>query len=216
MYQAAGAAAQIIGQVMQAVAANKAKHAMEQAFKNELRRQRGYRNEAFGVVEQAFPRLGVETAREQMGAGQNYRLGAYGDAGQQSFSAEQPTGMGASALDKASVDMSGQARAKLGSYTDWQLDQMIEKIRTQDELNRINNFASGEASIFPYLMSDAQHSADGLAFGGSLLSSLGGAASGMGMMGGFSMPKKPVSFGGGGTSLYDLPSGFGSGIAGYA
>lgn len=205
MYQAAGAAAQVLGQVLQAVAANKARHKMEEAYKQEMKRQRGFRNEAFGVVEGAFPQMGVETAREQMGAGQAHRESLYEQVGQIPFSPNQPVGMGPTESDKANIGMAGQARAKLGSYTDWQLDQMINNIRTQNELNRIVNFSGGEAQVFPWRMYDAQHSADALDFAGNALSSLGGAVSGFG---GLSLPTKKTSFGSAGGSMYDLPRDF--------
>lgn len=212
MYQAAGAAAQILGQILKGIAANQAKHAMEKAFKGELTRQRGYRNEAFGVFEGAVPKYGVETAREEMGRGQEHREGLYNQVGATDFTASQPSGFGATGADQANLAMAGQARGKLGSYSDWQLDQMIRSIRTQDELNKINNFASGTAGVFPYRMYDAQHSGDSLAFAGDLLSSIGGLASGMG----------GLNFGGGGSGgvgggsleMLDAPSGYENMFAG--
>lgn len=203
MWQAAGAAASVLGGIIKTIAANQAKHAMEKAFKNELNRQGGYRQEAFGHLQGAFPTYGVETARQQMAAGQAHREGLYGDVGNLSFSAEQPSGFGPSESDKANLQMAGNARAKLGSYSDWQLDQMINRIRVNDELNRINDFARGTAEVYPYRMYDAQHSADDLAFLGDLISSVGGAAGAFGGMGGM--------FGGGGgmTGMYDAPQGFG-------
>ena len=208
MWELAGMAAQVLGSVVQGIAANQAKQAMKSAFNNEMKLQRGYRNEGFGVLQNHFPTLGVETAREQMETGQARREGLYDQVGQQTFSATQPSGFGQSSADKASLGMTGKAKAKLGSYSDWQLDQMISRIRAQDELNRISNFSGGDAQVFPYKMYDAEHSADELAMIGSVISSLGGMASGMGGLGGMG-GGSGGGFGGGAGMALDAPSGFG-------
>ncbi len=206
MWQLAGAAANVLGGIINSIAANQAKHAMQKAYKNETILQRGHRNEAFGTLMGALPSYGVETAREQMASGREHRLGDYAEVGALPFAPSQPRGFGPSGTDKANVAFAGDARANLGSYSDWQLDQMIGQIRLQDELNKINNFAAGDASVFPYKMYDAQHSADWLKFIGDLTSSIGGGAAAIGSA---SAPPMGGMGGGGASGMFDAQSGMG-------
>src|SRR5206468_2038209 len=99
---------------------------------------------------------------------------------------------------------SGMQRSKVGSVNDWQLDQMINRIRTQQDLDKISNFARGTSQIFPYRMYEAQHSMDELAFWGNLISSIGGGGGNM-----------MSTFGGGGppTTMYQAPQGYPGGVS---
>ena len=168
-----GAGSNIVGGLMQSIAAGMANRAMSKQFQRELERQQAHRNQAFGTFETATPFRGVETAGQQIQQGAANREQAYHDISQAplSIGGAQPTGR-----DQARYDLQGKSRANLGGYSDWALNQMISNIRTQDELNKITNFAAGDASVFPYRMYEAQHKGDELAFWGSLISSIGGGA----------------------------------------
>lgn len=175
MWQAAiGAGANIVGGVMQMIAAKRAAEAMRQQFLQELERQQGYRNQSFNAFNESVPQRGVETARTEIGKGKDRRNEMYAQYQDTSYSADprnKPT-----ARDKATYKLLGNNRAQLGGYSDWALNQMVHNIRTQDKLNKYANFAEGDASVFPYRMGDAQHSQDTLSAIGGLVSSIGGSA----------------------------------------
>lgn len=158
---------------MQMIAARQAQRAMFNAFQAEQSRQAGYRNQAFGTLGEAIPQRGVETARSQMAEGAQHRRDSYENVNQAELGIG---GKGQTARDKANYSLQGDARAKLGSYSDWQLRQMVQHIRTQDKLNKISNFAGGNAGVFPYVMQDAQHQGDTLAAMGQLVAAAGGTA----------------------------------------
>lgn len=184
-----GAGAQLVGGTIQAIAAKQAQQAMKEAFERELARQGRYRGEAFSVFENAAPGRSAETAREQIGAGAQNRQEQFQRIGQTQLG----FGAGPTARDTAALNLAGQARANLGGYSDWQLDQMIANIRAQDELNRISNFAAGTAQVFPYRQYEAQHSQDDLAALGGLISSIGGSAPAWGQLFGGAPAANPVN-----------------------
>ena len=170
---AIGAGASVVGGLMQAIAASNASRAMNRAFERELSRQEGYRNQAFDVFQPALEQRGVETARDQIDQGSQRRQALYAKV------ANAPLALGGqpdSARERANYTLLGRNRANLGGYSDWALDQLISNIRSQDELNKVSSFAGGTAGVFPYRLSDAQHSSDDLALIGSLISSIGGSA----------------------------------------
>jgi len=172
-----GAIAGVAGGAIQGIAAELAAQAMARQFQAQQDLQRGFANQAYTTWEPAVQQMGVETAREQLGQGQAGRQAAY-------QAVNQPLAIGAAptARDQAAYNMAGQAKAKLGSYGDWTLKQHIKNLRTQDELNRIANFAGGEANVFPYKMQSAQHSWDDLAFLGQLIGAAGGASGSFGSL----------------------------------
>lgn len=180
---------------MQAIAASQEQREMFREFQKEIQRQGGYRNEAMASFGQWAPTLGAETAREQMGAGQANRMADYSRVGGQSLK----QGAGANARDAAYYNMTGANRAKLSSYGDWQSQQGIAGEREGQALNKISNFAGGDAQVFPYRMYKAQHSMDELAFWGQMIASIGGGSSNYSQL--FSGPQTPQISGGAGVSL---------------
>ena len=162
---------QALGSGIQAAAAAEAQRKMNETFQNALAQQQRYSQQSFGTLEGALPGMGVENARAQMAQGQSQREGLYN---QLMGSATSATGPQMSARDTAFGQSSGAVRAKLGSYSDWELMQHLNNIRTQNELNKISNFSQGSASLLPLNLQDAQHSQDELALFGSMLGSLGG------------------------------------------
>lgn len=191
-------ALQAIGGVLQSVAAEQAQEKMNQAFADMLARQQRYAQQSFGTLEGALPGMGVENARAQMAQGQAQRENLYSQLMGTPTSATGPAMTG---RDSAFGQSTGQARAKLGSYSDWQLMQHINNIRTQNELNKISNFSQGWASLLPLQLNQAQHSQDELAMFGSLISSLGGGASSFGNLYGGPQSAQPQT--------YNLNNGYG-------
>ncbi len=170
-----GAAANVVGGIMQGIAASQARRAMDRALKKELMLQRGFQSDAWNAFQSHLPTLGAEQAQTDMGQGFDTRKNLYDsvgaipiDTGHNPFA---PT-----ARDKAYGDMVGSQRAKLASYGEWMNTERARTTRTQDELNRISNFAQGWQQVYPYQLNDAAHSQDELAFWGQLISSIGGGA----------------------------------------
>jgi hypothetical protein len=186
-----GMGAQLVGGIMQMIAAKQAQGEMGDELKREMRQQQGFRNQALGVFQPHLQTRGVETARTQIAEGSQKRQQEYGRVGQTKLGVGQNDG--GSARGQAQLQMRGQARGQLDGYSAWQLQQMITNIRAQDELNRISNFAGGQANIFPYKMQDAQHSADDLAAMGGLVASLGGGAANMAQVYGGAPPTSGVN-----------------------
>ena len=200
-----GEALQAIGGVLQSVAAEQAQEKMNQAFADMLARQQRYAQQAYGTWENALPGMGVETARQQMAQGQAHREDLYN---QLLNSPSSATGPAMSARDSAFGRSTGQVRAKLGSYSDWELMQHINNIKTQNELNKISNFSQGWSSLLPLQLNQAQHSQDELAMFGSLISSIGGGAANYGSLFGGAQSAQPQT--------YNLNNGYGvSGGVGY-
>jgi len=168
---AIGAGAGIIGGMMQAIAASQAQKAMEAALQAEIDRQSRFRQEGLGVLTPAVVAMGVENARKLMSEGEQGRQKMYSDVGQIPFGQFTPT-----LMDQAKLKLLGDLRAKLGGYADWQNQQGIDQLHTQQQLNRIFDKAAGQSALFPYRMNDAQHSWDELAFWGQLIKSIGGIA----------------------------------------
>lgn len=167
--QAIGAGANLLGGIIQSVAASRAKEEMEDEFRDQIDLQNRYRNQAFGTFEQATPFRGVETARDQIAEGSANREAFFGKTGKTRFGGAG----GPNKRDEQAFALSAKNRADLGGYSDWALRQMIANIRTQDELNRISSFAGGRANVFPLQMEEASHAGDELAFWGKLIQSLG-------------------------------------------
>ncbi len=192
---AAGGILNIIGSVM-------ANNAMNAAFKAEMARQAGFRNQASAELPGVYKTQGVEYAKEHMAKGKQNRLDAYNEVGQVPFSASQPKGSGATKTDNAAYSLSGLSRAKLASYGDWQLDKAIDEIRAQEKLRKISNFAAGDADVFPYKMQDAQHAGDDWKFIGSLLGATAPLAGGL-----MSAPQRPYApYMGGNMGIFDMPT----------
>lgn len=168
------AALQIAGGVIESAAASRAAQEMRDETGREIRRQGKFRNQGFSELGQTIPTQGVESARESIADNAGKRTEKYASANEQKFDA---SGSGPSDRDKMAIGMSGSARANLGAYSDWQLGQMIKRIRLQEKLNKISSFSGGEAQIFPSRLEDAQHSQDELGAFGAFLGSVGGAGS---------------------------------------
>lgn len=169
-----GAIAQVAGGVMQAIAARIAQEKMLKEYKKELERQKAYAGEATGVFQDRLTTAGEPAAQQQMEEGRQTRLADFANVARLNLAPTKNLTM--TPQDRAAFDVSTRSRAKFGSYSDWAVKQAIQDIRTQQELNRVINFAGGTSSVFPYKEYAAQHSQDWLATMGQLVSSIGGSA----------------------------------------
>jgi hypothetical protein len=172
----AGGYANIIGGVLQSLAATNAQRAMYRAFESEMARQGQYRGQAVTSMNQYLPTLGSEQAGQDMAQGVTRRENAYATGRDQSLR----QGAEHTSRDDAYYDLTGHNRARMAAYGDWGLAQGIRGGREAQTLDKITNFAQGDSSVFPYRMYKAQHSMDQLAFFGQLISSLGGGSTSMG------------------------------------
>lgn len=163
-----------VGGVMQSIAARKAQEKMFKEYEKERARQEAFAGQATGVFKGRLGTADVETAKAQMQAGAQKRLADFSAIAQQNLA---PTAMLAlTPQDRAALAATTKSRARLGSYSDWALQQAIQDIRTQQDINRVVQEAGGQASIFPYRQYSAEHSYDWLSNLGQLISSAGGAA----------------------------------------
>lgn len=199
----AGSAAGVVGGFMQSVAATMESQAMYQAFQAELARQHGYDQQAYGAFLNSLPGQSAETANDQITKGQDQRMQDYSQLQQTPLVAGQS---GPSGTDAAMLNLSDASRSRIGGYGDWKINQTINNIKTQDQLNKISNFAGGTASVFPYRMYAAQHSQDELDMWGKAISSLGGgsfspSSSAPSTSSGLSIPNSQVKSASGG--MYD-------------
>jgi hypothetical protein len=167
-----GMIANAAGGAIQGIAAKMAQQKMDKVFQRELGNQERYRNQAFGFWQPAVQQQGTEQAAIDLGQGEQRRNDAYSQL------QDVPLGLNEQQTQRGRINagLMGNNRAKLGAYSDWRLNNAIRSIRLQDELNRISNFSAGDASVFPGLMQDAQHSQDNLAMWGKIISSLGSGA----------------------------------------
>ncbi len=172
----AGLATQIIGTELTGWANRLASEKMGAQFTNEQNRQRRYSAEALSKLYPSVEFQGRENFDKLLGENVASRGELYHDVAQRPMSF---TG-GPNETDIASHDLKSGFRSNLLGYGDVSLEKGINRLRTQQELDRISNFAGGTASVFPYRMYDAQHSYDWLAAIGSAISSLGGGMGGGG------------------------------------
>lgn len=194
------AATNIVGGELQGWAALLDKWAMQKQFQQQANLQNQYAGEASQVMygvppagqkvggsgtltvpdyqQGAIPQSSAANAQQLMQQGTANRQQAYGDIGKVPLGGgfAKQSGYNPSA-DNAYLGLMGDARAKLGGYSDWALQQSINNLRNQQALNQISSFAGGEArNVFPLQMYAAQHSNDALAAVGQAISSIGGAA----------------------------------------
>jgi hypothetical protein len=172
-----GAIAGWVGSAMQAIAAAQAQREMFSQFNKEMHRQGQYGHQARDLWNTNVQDAGYEGLQSSMQKNQAERQQLYSNI------ENTPLAPGAqeNGMARAAADLQGVNRAKLGAYGDWSTEQGIGNLHAQQGLDKITNFAGGDASVFPYRMDKAQHSMDELKFWGELVSSLGGASGSMDM-----------------------------------
>jgi hypothetical protein len=154
---------------------------MQKQYQQEADIQAGYRNQALGPqgpIQTGIRQSSPEAMTAGVDAGAALRNKAYGDI------AKVPLGSGFSrqseynpSADDAYLGLVGKARANLGGYSDWAVQQSINNLRNQQALNQIISFAGGQAkNVYPLKVYEAQHANDAMAAIGQAISSIGGAA----------------------------------------
>jgi len=180
----AGMVTSAVGGELQAWAAVLEKHAMFKEFQKEMARQQEYRDRGAKIFQGILGQNTPATAEATMKTGRATREKSYEDVGNVPLSVAPTTSAATTSpgarRDKATMQMRGQARARLGAYSDWQLKQTLDNIQNQEALQQLSSFAGGTAGVFPYKMYEAQHSLDTLAMTGAAISSLGGGAANYG------------------------------------
>ena len=168
----------------------------------ELLRQKGYQNEADTEFQDSLSKSTAPGAQEAIDSGAENRLAAYSNlrnatAGlTETPGRNQPIGTSAGgasaradanqrATNAAWSNLQGAARANLGGYSDWGLQDNIKNRRANQNLAITAGKARSSASVLPMEISDAQHAGDSLNAWGQLASALGtvagmGAAVGLG------------------------------------
>lgn len=106
-----------------------------------------------------LPSLSAETANQQIGQGAANRMSTYNSVLSNPLVQGLPTSS-YGATDSAKLQAFVHPQAVLGGYSDWALDQLISKIRMQQELDKITNFAKGNQSVLPFNLNAAQHTGD--------------------------------------------------------
>ncbi len=170
-----GAAASGIGSEMQGWANVMDKWSMQEAYKDEAIRQGRYSSQALGAFNKNLPNYSAPAAQQAMQTGATDRMAKYGMVEGVPLTLTKQFGMPQLTSDYGKL--TGQNRANLGAYGDWQHQLGVKDLDQQRLLAQILNFAKGTASVFPYTMYQAQHSNDDLAALGQMIASLGGATS---------------------------------------
>lgn len=193
---AAAAALSAAGAGMGMAGQAKANREMDARQNAELLRQRGYQEEADATFNQSLDKSDRPQADEAIDAGAAQRQAAYTNLRNATYSLtttpgrNQPVGeTTAGAADRTSASVAatnsawsklqGAARAKLGGYQDWGLENDIKDRRANQDLGITSTQARRSANVLPIEMQDASHSGDGLQAWGQLVSALG-AVAGMG------------------------------------
>lgn len=186
-------ATNIIGGEMQGWANVLDKQAQLQAFTDEQGRQQGFRDQGGQIMQGAIPGQGARQAQADLDAGAANRRALYNtvDATPMSFAQPYQQGTG-SARDAAWASMRGAARANLGAYNDWALNNTLRSIQTQESIKRLADTAAGDAGVYPYKAYQAAHSNDDLAMIGAAIQSIGGGAANYAQFSQAPQPRQPA------------------------
>lgn len=168
---AAGAGMQIAG-------ARKSERAMERSIEGEIKRQRGYRDEAMQAYQQSLEQSGAGVAQQQIGQGEATRAAAYkrleqiplGTPSNTQAPIESTTA--GKVAGKKEQNIAG-AQASFMGLSEWQLQQLIKNMRARQRLGLIGTVSADSASVNPYEVQHASQAGDTLSGIGSLLGTAG-------------------------------------------
>lgn len=185
----AGLAATAIGTGLEVAGNAQDQSAINSAINTETQKQKGYQNQAFGVLNQNLAKQGAPAAQTAMGAGEAARenlTANLANAAQPATPtptsaspdvATQEAQARASTAGNAWTKLATQAQAREGSYGDWGTALGIGNTETNSNLGVINNFARGTAALLPLQVQAAAHRGDPLSGWGSIISAIGSVAS---------------------------------------
>lgn len=187
----AGIGLALAGTAAQVSASAQARAAAERKTRKELLRQQEFKEgarRAFNVsLEQSTP----EVAQRQIGQGTEQRQQEYERVKNLPFSSAGEVVPGSPSSVVETTKRAGQeqglslAQARLGGYTNWDLQQAIKNLRANQAIGLESSLARGSANVLPFELQDAAHAGDTLAGIGSLLSTVG---AGLGTYGVLSAP----------------------------
>lgn len=144
-------------------------NALDAATRNAIAKQRQSITQGYNqVFMPSLPGLGAEAATQQIAQGAGQRMQEYSQLLEQPLVPNVPQSA-YGAVDQAKLGVQANAQANLGGYSDWSLNQMINQIRTKQELDKISNFAKGNAALLPFNLNAAQHAGDTAKGVGSLV-----------------------------------------------
>lgn len=158
----------LIGSAFQQRAQVEADRLVANARAFEMNKQKEYAEQAARIVAENAKQQGADTAKQRLAEGQANRLQAFEKIGQQNIYGEnQPQQNGMDALRTANL---GKHRAVLGSYGDWALRDMIQKIQVQNELNKLYDSAQGQSEVIaPITENQIAHSQDNWKIAGAAI-----------------------------------------------
>lgn len=169
-----GAATNVIGGILQAVAAKEAQKRMYQTYLSQLTKQRGFQGQMFGDFSSQAPGIySVEAANNTLGQGGQDRQLRYQQI------QDNPALVGAALPTQQAQtanNMASNRSATYAAYGDLAPTQSIRESKLGDLLKRTGFRSQGAAQVFPLQMQHSQHSMDWLTLLGQMISSIGGAA----------------------------------------
>jgi len=190
---------QAAGSALQAYAAWQDQLATAKAIREELMRQGRFQGNEFTQFEGGLHGQSAENAYTQMATGQGQREAGYNQIISGPQTTQRQTGaFGPSARDINYSQMTGARRAKLGGYSDWSLQQDIDRQRVAQSIADVADRSAADARLFPYQLYTAQHKWDEMSAAGSMIAGLGNAN--------LSQYYSSPTMGGGGGGGYVMPN----------
>lgn len=171
-----GAAAGIVGGLLESAAAGMEQNKMGRAFQGGIEAQRPFQAQALGGFYDQLKGWSPEATQQALGQGAANRQTQYSQLGATPMSFQRSLGGAQTdAAAQAQIVQQAQQQAQLGAYGDWLVNQTIKNMGTQRTIGQASNFAAGTASLLPYQMYKAQHAYDWLQQIGQFISSFAGA-----------------------------------------
>jgi hypothetical protein len=163
---------------MEMAAASEARRRMEEMTRREIDRQRRYEEEMQPIIERSIAESEPDTSAQQVQEGEIRRKQAYEQAQKRRLQGMETP------IERASTKESKEAtivktrsenlqRAKLGGFSEWELQQAMKNLDVAQKLGTIGAFARDSSSVLPTEIQDASHAGDSLAGGGQLVGALG-------------------------------------------
>lgn len=167
------------GTGLQMHAASEEKNAQEKAVQDEMLRQSQYQRKATQEYQNSVMKGTPEQVKRNMVSDTATREAELNKATNASLggSSALPT---STETQKAGQVQQGQesaaARAKMGAYSDYDLEQWIKNLRSQQRIGMLGDFAGHSQNILPFALQDAARSHATERMGGQLLGALGSLA----------------------------------------
>lgn len=170
------------------VAANQMEQsAMQDKVAQENQRQALYQQQANKVFTNSLAQSTQPVAAKQIAQGSVQAAQGYATAQRAPISSATTSMQGQTNIsqgrDAASQQQSNTARAANAGYSNYDIQQWIKDLDARNRMSLISTNAQNSANVLPSELQHAQHSWDGLAQGGQLLTTVGGLAGMYGALG---------------------------------